>query len=209
MGSHRPDRRPGRTRRQAGSTSNRAITHRRATTHPPGQYGPPQGPPPGYGQPPPYPPGPPKKRSAGLVVAIVVGVLVVLGGGAAAAFFVVGGDDSGGGDVSTSSPHETAEALAQAWKDRDLRAIESLMTDRFLEGAETDCNPDDISGSPGDPEITEESGDTATAVLSDGGVTYELELLNEDGEWLIDGIGGSSTTEPPDPGPEADASPAP
>jgi hypothetical protein len=127
-------------------------------------------------------------------VAIVVGVLVVVGGGAAAAFFVMGGD--GGGDVSTGSPQDTAEAFAQAWQDRDCEALKGLLTDQFLESGDGTCDPEAITGSPSDPEVTEESGDSATVAMKDGDVTFELKLVNEDGEWLVDGIGGSSTIEP-------------
>ena len=128
-------------------------------------------------------------------MAIVVGVLVVIGGGAAAAFFALGGD-AGGGDVSTGSPQDTAEAFAQAWQDRDCDALESLLTDQFLEGGNGTCDPEAITGSPSDPEVTKESDDSATVAMKDGDVTFELKLVNEDGEWLVDGIGGGSSIEP-------------
>jgi hypothetical protein len=161
----------------------------------PGTYGqPPYGPPPGQ---PPYgpPPGRPSGRaSTGLIVAVVVGVLVVVGGGVAAAVLLLGGDEK----ASTDSPLETAAAFAQAWRDGDCGTLESLLTDEFLEGADSECQPDQISGEPTDPEITEESGDEATAVLTDGGVTYEVQLVRDDGQWLVNGFGlGASTPSAP------------
>jgi hypothetical protein len=206
----RRDRRPGR-----GQDSRLGRSVRRVSTGPPpGQQGPPpgqygprpghQGPPPGqlpYGPPPgPYPGGPPPSgggRSKGLIIGVVIAVLVVVGGGAAAAILLLGGDNEPSGD----DPLATAQAFVDAWKDADCDALEGLLTDDFLNGANSDCDPDEIQGEPSDPEITEESGDKATAVINVEGTDLELTLVMEDGKWLIDGIGASESMEPPSASP--------
>ncbi|HYJ66362.1 MAG TPA: hypothetical protein VEX15_01735 [Nocardioidaceae bacterium] len=173
---------------------------------PPGQYGPPPGqPPPGqYGPPPGQYPWPPPSggKSKGAVVGLVIAVLVVVGGGAAAAILLLGGDDDSepSGDEALAS----AQAFVDAWKDADCDALEGLMTDDFRKDAASECNPDDVQGEPSDPEITEESGDSATAVTSIDGSEIELTLVREDGEWLIDGIGAGQSTEVPPPNATSD-----
>jgi hypothetical protein len=171
---------------------------------PPGQYGPPpgqQGPPGQYGPPPgQYPGGPQPPRSGkskGLVIGLVIAVLVVVGGGAAAAILLLGGDDN---EPSGDDPLATAQAFVDAWKEADCDALEGLLTEDFLKGG-SDCDPDDIQGEPSDPEITDESDDKATAVINIGGSDLELSIVKEDGKWLIDGIGGSSSSEPPEASP--------
>jgi hypothetical protein len=138
-----------------------------------------------------------------VIAAIVIGVLVVVGGGVAAAILLLGGDD----EASTATPLDTAEAFAVAWRDGDCDTLESLVTERFREAAPAGCDAEVISGDPGDPKITEETDDTATAELEVDETTLELEMVYEDGSWLIDRIGAgvSAPAEPPD----ADPSPSP
>jgi hypothetical protein len=176
---------------------------------PPGPYGPP-GPPPGQYGPPPgqYGPPPGGGRSKGLVIGLVIAVLVVVGGGAAAAILLLGGDDN---EPSSDDPLASAQAFVDAWKDADCDALENLMTDDFRKGATGECQADEVTGEPSDPEITEASGDSATAVISVGKTELELTLVKEDDTWLIDGIGGSVSSEIPPPSSESGgtAMPAP
>jgi hypothetical protein len=55
----------------------------------------------------------------------------------------------------------------------------------------------EIQGEPSDPEITDESGASATAVINIEGSEVELSLVKEDGIWLFDGIGASGSSEAP------------
>jgi hypothetical protein len=136
-------------------------------------------------------------------VAIVVGVLVVVGGGVAAALLLLGGGD----DASTSSPQDTVDSFAQAMDDADCDALESLVTDDFK--ASADCDPKSLeengmsTGLEG-LEVTEESADSAVATMTDGGVTYEMHLVNEDGDWLINEFSAGTTAPTSPEGADAD-----
>jgi hypothetical protein len=110
----------------------------------------------------------------------------------------------GGDDASTSSPQDTVDSFVQAMADADCEAIESLVTDRYLEAA-PDCDPKALEQTFGDadietPEITEESDESAVAEMSEAGGTFQMVLVNEDGSWLIDEItaGSSAPISPPD-----------
>jgi len=102
-------------------------------------------------------------------------------------------------------PAETVQAFIDAALDGDCAALEDLVTDDFLDES-GDCSSADFDTSElegvelevGDTEV---DGDTATVQLVS---TYEgqtaeigLELVYEDGAWLIDGTDLPDTPEPP------------
>lgn len=77
------------------------------------------------------------------------------------------------------------------------------MTDRLRKELEGECDPNDITGEPGDPELTDESADSATVRLpvadGDRETTLQLTVVDDGGEWLIDEIGAVGGTPGADP----------
>ncbi len=157
---------------------------------PPGQWGQPYGRPGGPG-------GPSGGASKGLIAGIIVAVLVIVGGGFAAAILLLGGDDEsaeGGSAGESSGALDTAEAFVAALNDGDCDAAGDLATQSFVEQYGADCDGATLEQSDyGDPEITDESDDKATAEFSvstgQGDATVALNLIVEDGEWRVDGLG--------------------
>lgn len=132
--------------------------------------------------------------SKGLIAAIIVAVLVIVGGGFAAAILLLGGDDEGGSADESSGALETAEAFVSALEDGDCEAAGELGTQSFVEQYGAACDSGILQQpSYGDPEITDESEDKATAEFSvstgQGDATVALNLIVEDGEWKVDGLG--------------------
>jgi hypothetical protein len=148
---------------------------------------PPPGPmtqPPGPGDP--YGGQPPGERSKGTLVAIVVAVAVVIGGGVVALILLLGGDGESN-EPSTASPLDTAESFGQSWNLTDTRTLKSLMTDDlrpFANFDESDMDQIELEN----PEVIEERGARAVAELEGGDNTYQLFLVRQEGEWLIQEI---------------------
>jgi hypothetical protein len=166
---------------------------------PPGQWGPPpggppQGSPPGqWGQPYGQPGGPSGGASKGLIAGIIIGVLVIVGGGFAAAILLLGGDDESA-EGGSAGALETAQAFVSALEDGDCDAAGNLATQSFVEEYGAACDSATLQQtSYGDPEITDESDDKATAEFSvstgQGDATVALNMIVEDGEWKVDGLG--------------------
>lgn len=148
-------------------------------------------PPPGEQPPSPQPGGPTGGRSRGIIAAVLIGALVAVGGGATTAGLLLGGGDDN--VASSDSPLETAEAFVQAARDADCDAIESLMTDRYLQLVDGSCQVDALAGfDPSDPELTEASDDAAVATFEESEVVVTLRLVRTGGLWLIDEITAGS-----------------
>ena len=123
-----------------------------------------------------------------------MGILVIVGGGFAAAILLLGGDDEGGSAGESGGALETAQAFVSALEDGDCDAAGDLATQSFVEQYGAECDGGTLQQSDyGDPEITDESDDKATAEFSistgQGDATVALNLVVEDGEWKVDGIG--------------------
>ena len=149
----------------------------------------PWGQPGGYGSPPPSGSG---KRN--LLPFIVAGAAIVL---VAVVLLVILLANSGGGG---GSPQATAEDFVAAAKAGDCEKALALITDNLKEEGDANCAdgsnllpPDDASIEFGDVKVTDESDDTATAIVdvtfSGQAVPLTMRLVKQDGDWLIDAIG--------------------
>jgi hypothetical protein len=123
---------------------------------------------------------------AGAAIVLVAVVLLVV---------LVANSGGGGG-----SPQATAEDFVAAAKAGDCEKALSLITDNLKEKGDASCAdgsnllpPDDASIEFGDVKVTDESDDTATAVVdvtfSGQSVPLTMRLVKQDGDWLIDEIG--------------------
>ncbi|HYJ66360.1 MAG TPA: hypothetical protein VEX15_01725 [Nocardioidaceae bacterium] len=135
-----------------------------------------------------------------MIAGIIIAVLVIVGGGVAAAILLLGGDDDdsadGGDSGDSSGALETAQSFIAALEDGDCEAAGALATQSFVEQYGASCDSETLQQSSyGDPEITDESDDAATAefsVASDqGDSTVAMDLVVEDGEWKVAGLGPS------------------
>jgi pSer/pThr/pTyr-binding forkhead associated (FHA) protein len=187
----------------------------------------PQAPPPGgAGRPPGAPPPPTAAGGNGggkkgifigigalaLVAAVVVAVLLLAGGG----------DDDGGGDSAAAQEEveQTLESFAAASDCDEL--TDDAIEEFFGEAEDPRQACDDAVEPEEDFEINtvEVDGDEANAEVELGGEDADVELVNEDDEWLINDLsgpaveaamtdGGTETTPAPAPEPEPEEEPDP
>ena len=159
---------------------------------PPGGGASAPGPGPGPGQPMQgYPQQPQQKKSN---AALWIILLVVLVGGGVAAFVLMGGDDGGG---SNASPDGAVTGFVNAAIDQDCEAASNYVTEEFATSV-GGCDATEDSGFNSLDEVTVVSEDEQTATVDatittdDGSTTTTFNVVNVDGEWKVDGLGGTA-----------------
>lgn len=135
----------------------------------------------------------PKKSRTGLIIGIVVGAIVLL-------LVIVGAIIAlavGGLTAAVSGPNDATDALYDAWATEDC-AAEFDLTTEYYNGGDEDafCTDPDYSFLDGmeSYEITGTSVTNDTAVVTvdedwgDYVDVWEYELVEVDGEWLVDDL---------------------
>jgi hypothetical protein len=197
-----------------------------APTQPLAGAGPQSPPPGGVGRPPGAPPPPTAAGGGGggkgLLVALGVLIVAALVVGGLFAGGVIGGDDDdGGGGADTAAAEEEVTQVLETWAESDdCDELTDDAVEKFFGEAE---NPrrtcDDTTGPEEDFEVesVEVDGEEATAEVQLAGEDADVELVQEDGEWLIDDLTGpavegamtstdtgTETAPAPEPEPEPD-----
>jgi hypothetical protein len=182
------------------------------------QYGAPWGQQPGYRAGP-----PPKKSRAGLITALVVVAVLVIGGGVAA-FLLLKDDGGGGSEGGGETPRAAADTftsvlgttLSTSLEDVDLAPLKPLtcrddyeqLTDEL---ADARRDQDSSTEAPEKPEKTtfgvtnfKEEGDGATFDMTqkrgeDESDPMRMDVMMEDGNWVVCGLYRESEDDPVPP----------
>ncbi len=135
----------------------------------------------------------PKKSRTGLIIGLVIGAVVLL----LAIVGVIIALAIGGLFAAVSGPNDATDALYDAWATEDC-AAEYAITTEFYNGGDEDvfCSAPDYSFLDGmvGYEITGTSIENSTATVTvdeDWGEytdVWEYELVEVDGEWLVDDL---------------------